>query len=119
LVRVAIYKVQDNFHNRIERRATSKYMETIHETKDATPLVNGSAVPRGTARHAATCCGKFTAVRRSNRAQLDFSGMDPAATRGTARSVNAPVEIAGFDFSGTARYHTVSERYFSRFKNRF
>jgi hypothetical protein len=37
--------------------------------------------------------------------------MDPAATRGTARNVNAPVEIAGFDFSGTARYRTVSERY--------
>jgi hypothetical protein len=40
----------------------------IHETKNATPLDNGSAVPRG-----------------------------------TARNVNAPVEIAGFDFSGTAR----------------
>jgi hypothetical protein len=37
--------------------------------------------------------------------------MGPAATRGTARNVNAPVEIAGFDFCGTARYHTVSERY--------
>jgi hypothetical protein len=54
LVRVAIHKVQNNFHNRSVRRATSKYMEIIHETKkNATPLVNGSAVPRGTARHAA------------------------------------------------------------------
>ena len=61
----------------------------IHETKNATPVVN------------------------SNRAQLDFSGMGPAVTRGTARNVNAPVEIAGFDFSGTARYRTVSERYLS------
>jgi hypothetical protein len=65
----------------------------------------------GTAYRTA-CCGKFAAVCRSNRAQLDFSGMGPAATRGTARNVNAPVEIAGFDFSGTARYRTVSERYF-------
>jgi hypothetical protein len=39
--------------------------------------------------------------------------MGPAATRGTARNMNAPVEIAGFDFSGTARYRTVSERYLS------
>jgi hypothetical protein len=76
--------VQNNFHNRSERRATSKYMEIIHETKNATPLVNGSAVPRGTARHTAACCGKFAAVCRSNRAQLDFSGMGPAATRGRA-----------------------------------
>jgi hypothetical protein len=52
--------------------------------------------------------------RRSNRAQLDFSGMGRAATYGTARNVNAPVEIAGFDFSGTARYRTVSERYLIR-----
>jgi hypothetical protein len=77
-------------------------MEIIHETKNATPLVNGSAVPHGMLRHTAACCGKFAAVCRSNRAQLDFSGMGPAATRGTARNVNAPVEIAGFDFSGTA-----------------
>jgi hypothetical protein len=41
-------------------------MEIIHETKNATPLVNGSA-----------------------------------ATYGTAGNVNASVEIAGFDFSGT------------------
>jgi hypothetical protein len=54
----------------------------IHETKNATPLVNGSAVPRG-----------------------------------TACNVNAPVEIAGFDFSGTARYRTVSERYFNEKTN--
>jgi hypothetical protein len=64
-------------------------------------------------RYRTACCGKFAAVCRSNRAQLDFSGMGPAATRGTARNVNAPVEIAGFDFSGTARYRTVSERYFT------
>jgi hypothetical protein len=62
-------------------------------------------------RHTAACCGKFAAVCRSIRAQLDFSGMGPAATRGTARNVNALVEIAGFDLSGTARYRTVSERY--------
>jgi hypothetical protein len=46
--------------------------------------------------------------------------MGRAATYGTVRNVNAPVEIAGFDFSGTARYRaatrgsagyrTVSER---------
>jgi hypothetical protein len=34
--------------------------------------------------------------------------MGPAATRGTARNVNAPVEIAGFDFSGTARYRAAT-----------
>jgi hypothetical protein len=49
-------------------------------------------------RYRTACCGKFASVCRSNRAQLDFSGMGPAATRGTARNVNAPVEIAGFDF---------------------
>jgi hypothetical protein len=54
LIRAAIDKVQNNFHKRSERRATSKYMEiNIHETKSATPLGNGPAVPRGTARHAA------------------------------------------------------------------
>jgi hypothetical protein len=95
LVRVAIYKVQNKFHYQSERRATSKYMEIIHETKNATPLVNGSAATCGTARFAASC--------RSNRAQLDFSGIGRAATYGTAGSVNASVEIAGFDFSGTAR----------------
>jgi hypothetical protein len=67
LVRVAIYKVQNNFHNRSERRATGKYMEIIHETKNATPLVNGSAVPRGTARHAAAIfgCGMLRQICRS------------------------------------------------------
>jgi hypothetical protein len=85
-------------------------METnIPETKNATPLVNGSAVPRDTARHAAANLPQYAVL-----AQLDFSGMGCAATRGTARSVNAPVELAGFDFSGTARYRTVSERYFTK-----
>jgi hypothetical protein len=78
------------------------------------------AVPHGMLRHTAACCGKFVAVCRSNRAQLDFSGMGPEATRGTARNVNAPVEIAGFDFSGTARgtarYRKVSEHYFTQHK---
>jgi hypothetical protein len=90
LVRAAIDKVQSNFQNRSERRATSKYMEiNIYETKNATPLVNGSAVLHGMLRHIAACCGKFAAVCRSNRARLDFSGMGPAAARGTVRCLNA------------------------------
>jgi hypothetical protein len=74
-------------------------MVIIHATKDSTPLVN------------------FAASCRSNRVQLYFSSFGRAATYGTAGSVNASVEIAGFDFSGTARYRTVSERYFGKRDN--
>jgi hypothetical protein len=58
-------------------------------------------------RYRTACYGKFAAVCRSNRAQLDFSGIGRAATYGTAHNVNVPVETAGFDFSGTARCRTV------------
>jgi hypothetical protein len=73
--------VHNNFHNRSERRATSKYMEIIHETKKRDAI--GQWVC-GTARYRTACCGKFAAVCRSNRAQLDCSGMGPAATRSRA-----------------------------------
>jgi hypothetical protein len=56
---------------------------------------------RDAARYRTACSGKFAAVCLSNRTQLDFSGMSRAATYGTAGNVNALVEIAGFDFSGT------------------
>jgi hypothetical protein len=49
LVRKAICKVQNNFHYQSERRTISKYIEIIHETKNVTPLVNGSAATCGTA----------------------------------------------------------------------
>jgi hypothetical protein len=58
-------------------------------------------------RYRTASCGNFAASCRSNRVQLDFSGIGRAATYGTAGSVNASVEIAEFDFSGTARYRTV------------
>jgi hypothetical protein len=47
LVRVAIDKVQNEFHYHSERRETSKYMEIIHETKkrDAIGQWCGTAGP--------------------------------------------------------------------------
>jgi hypothetical protein len=38
----------------------------IHETKNATPLVNGSAVPRGTARHAAANLPQYAVLIELN-----------------------------------------------------
>jgi hypothetical protein len=58
--------MQNNFHYQSERRATSKYMEIIHETKNATPLVNGSAVPRGTARHTAANLPQYAVLIELN-----------------------------------------------------
>jgi hypothetical protein len=86
-------------------------MEIIHETKNATPLVNGSAATCGTARHQAAILPHHAVL---NEAPLDFSGIGHGATNGTAGSVNVSVEITGFDFSGTVRYRTVSECYFTR-----
>ena len=55
---------------------------------------------RGTAR-------QFDAFYRSNRARVDFSGSHRAVPRGTARYVNASIEIHVFDYGGAARYRAV------------
>jgi hypothetical protein len=57
-------------------------------------------------RYRTACCGKFAAACRSNRAQLDFSGMGRAATYGTnaylffplAFETMGPINGAGQDF---------------------
>jgi hypothetical protein len=88
-------------------------MINIHETKTRRHCVVNE--PEASyVRYRTASCGNFAASCRSNRAQLNFSGIGRTATHGTANNVNASVEKAGFDFSGTAWYRTVSERYLTR-----
>jgi hypothetical protein len=56
-----------------------------------------------TALNRTASCGYLAASCRSNRTQIDFIGIERAATYGIAGNANVSVEVAGFDFSGTAQ----------------
>jgi hypothetical protein len=110
LVRVAIYKVQNNFHNRIERRATCKHMDIFLETKKRDAI--GQWVC-GTARHAAANLRSMPFYSSSTRFQRHGScGNVRYRTQCECPRRNSWVRFQRYRAVpyGNARYRPVSER---------